>query len=85
MKNVNFKYTYVVNGSTNTLFDPQTISFKAGGEYWFALDLCDEDKNNNITRAYGVLLNGTNSAKAYSTKAKNHNNPNTLYLVDYAK
>lgn len=85
MKNINFKYTYVENGSTNTLFDPQTVSFEAGGEYWFALDLCDEDKNNNITRAYGVLLNGTNSVKEYSTKAKNRNNLNTLYLVDYAK
>ncbi len=85
MKNINFKYTYVANGSTNTLFDPQTVSFEAGGEYWFALDLCDEDKDNKITRASGVLLNGTNSAKEYSAKAKIRNNANTLYLVDYAK
>ena len=46
---------------------------------------CDEDKDNKITRAYGVLLNGTNSAKEYSAKARIRNNSNTLYMVDYVK
>lgn len=87
MKNVNFKYTYTADGSKNDVFNenPGVVSFEAGGEYWFALDLCDENKDNNITRAYGVLLNGTNSANGYSTKARIRNNSNTLYMADYAK
>ena len=48
-------------------------------------EVCDKNKDNNITRAYGVLLNGTNSAKGYSTKARIRNNSNTLYMADYAK
>lgn len=87
MKNVNFKYTYTADGSKKNVFNenPGVVSFEAGGEYWFALDLCDEDKGNNITRAYGVLLNGTNLAKKYSAKARIRNNSNTLYMVDYVK
>lgn len=87
MKNVNFKYTYTADGSTNDVFaeDPVTVSFEAGGEYWFALDLCNKDNDNNPARAYGDLLNGSNSAKGYSAKASTRCNANTLFLADYAK
>lgn len=87
MKNVNFKYTYTANGSKKDVFneDPASVSFEAGGEYWFALDLCDEGKNNGVTRAYGDLLNGSNSAKGYSAKAKTRSNAQALYIEDYAK
>lgn len=87
MKNVKFKYTYTQNGSKNDVFneDPASVSFEAGGEYWFALDLCDEDENNGVTRAYGVLLNGSNSANGYCAKARTRSNAQTLYIQEYAK
>ena len=65
--------------------DPVAVSFEAGGEYWFALDLCNKDNDNNPARAYGDLLNGSNSAKGYSAKSRTRGNANTLFLADYAK
>lgn len=85
MKNIKFKYTYVANGEYNELSTSETVSCEAGGEYYFALNLCDENNNNTVTGSIGILLNGANSAKEYSAKVRTRNNANSLYLADYAK
>lgn len=83
MKNVKFRFTYKANGKESVLFNPDNVSLEAQKEYWFALDLCDADNNNKITRACGVLINGSNNAKGNVFTTRTIESKESLFIKDY--
>lgn len=88
MKNVGFRFTYnTAESSGNVLIDPAYVTFEKGGEYWFVLDLNDEDQGGLITYAYGIQLNNASKAKSLSPsqKLQDHSIGEYMYLNDLAK
>jgi hypothetical protein len=82
MNNVSYRYVYSTSSVTDEVITPDlTIySLKAGDEYVFILDLCDEDYNNGVTYYYGKI-NGTSSARQNAPAKKNVSTPSPQYSV----
>ena len=76
MNNVSYRYVYSTSSVTDEAITPDlTIySLKAGDEYVFILDLCDEDYNNEVTYYYGKI-NGTSSARRNAPAKTNVSTP----------
>ena len=85
MSNVSFKYQYRnSDGDYYDMTNGSIVDLEAGGEYWFCLNLKDEDQGGGITYTCGRLLNDLSGAAMYGApqqKAKNAN-PGVLYLKD---
>lgn len=85
MSNVSFKYQYRnSDGDYYDMTNGSIVDLEAGGEYWFCLNLKDEDQGGGVTYACGRLLNDLSGAAMYGApqqKAKNAN-PGVLYLKD---
>lgn len=85
MSNVSFKYEYRnSDGDYYDITNGSIVDIEAGGEYWFCLNLKDEDQGGGITYACGRLLNDLSGLEMYGApqqKAKNAN-PGVLYLKD---
>lgn len=88
MKNVSFRFVYnTAESSGNVLTDPDYVTFEKGGEYWFYLDLNDEEEGGAITYTYGYQLNNTSNSKSQSPsqRLQYHSNGEYMYLNELAK
>lgn len=89
LKNVEFRYTYQDKNEDGyrVLIDSKYVTFEKGGEYWFVLDLNDEEQGGNITYGYGIPLNNVRSAKSFNPSQKffNQSSEKIMYLNDLAE
>ena len=66
------------------LTDPVQVNLEAGKEYWFFLNLNDEDYNGSITYGCGILKNGKSMASS-SPQMNQKFNSGSIYIKDINK
>lgn len=88
MEKVAFRYEYNTETSKrNVLTDQVTVNLEKGGEYWFNIDMNDEEAGGGITYLCGMKINEASSAKPSNSMQKwfKNNDTNCAYLSDLAK
>ena len=81
---VSFKYQATTEDDKFDLTQPKQVNLEAGKEYWFILNLHDENNNGGITYGCGILLNGK-STSSRSPKMNGMFNSGSLYIKDINK
>ena len=80
---LSFKYQATIE-ETFDLTDPVQVNLEAGKEYWFYLDLHDEDNNGEPSCGLGILKDGKSMASS-SPQMNQKFNSGSIYIKDINK
>ena len=81
---LSFKYQATTEEETFDLTDPVQVNLEAGKEYWFYLDLHDEDNNGEPSCGLGILKDGKSMASS-SPQMNQKFNSGSIYIKDINK